>query len=42
VLERLSTPSDIVGAPGEYLLGTIHWTYQERPVEVPILDLRKF
>jgi len=42
VLERLSTPSDIVGAPGEYLLGTIHWTYQERPVEVPILDLKKF
>jgi chemotaxis protein histidine kinase CheA len=42
VLERLSTPSDIVGAPGQYLLGTIHWTYQERPVEVPILDLRKF
>ena len=42
VLERLSTPSDIVGAPGEYLLGTIHWTYQECPVEVPILDLKKF
>jgi chemotaxis protein histidine kinase CheA len=42
VIERLSTPSDIVGAPGEYLLGTIHWTYQERPVEVPILDLKKF
>jgi chemotaxis protein histidine kinase CheA len=42
VLERLSTPLDMVGAPGEYLLGTIHWTYQERPVEVPILDLRKF
>jgi len=42
VLERLSTPSDIVGAPGEYFLGTMHWTYQERPVEVPVLDLKKF
>jgi chemotaxis signal transduction protein len=42
VLERLSIPSDIVGAPGEYFLGTMHWTYQERPVEVPVLDLKKF
>jgi len=42
VLERLSTQSDMAGARGEYFLGTIHWTYQDRSIEVPILDLRKF
>lgn len=42
VLERLSTQSDMAGARGEYFLGTIHWTYQDRSMEVPILDLRKF
>jgi hypothetical protein len=26
---------------GEYFLGLIHSTYQEQPVEIPILDLRK-
>ena len=42
VLERLSTQSDMGGAQGEYFLGTIHWTYQQRSMEVPILDLKKF
>jgi hypothetical protein len=42
VLERLSTQPDMGGAQGEYFLGTIHWTYQQRSMEVPILDLKKF
>jgi len=42
VLERLSTPSDMAGVRGGYFLGNIHWTYQHRTTEVPILDLKKF
>lgn len=42
VLERLSTPSDMGGARGGYFLGNIHWTYQHRTMDVPILDLKKF
>ena len=42
VLERLSTHSDIGGGQGEYFLGTFQWTYQERLMAIPILDLRKF
>jgi hypothetical protein len=42
VLEKLSTQSDMAGTRGEYFLGTIHWTYQDRSMEVPILNLRKF
>jgi len=42
VLERLSTQSDIGRTRGDYFLGTFHWTYQERPMEIPILDLKKF
>ena len=26
---------------GEYFLGLIHSTYQEQPVEIPILDLKR-
>ncbi len=42
VLERLSTQSDLGGTRGGYFLGNIHWTYQHRTMEVPILDLKKF
>jgi hypothetical protein len=42
VLERLSTQSEVGGKLSEYFLGTIHWTYQGRPVEIPILDLTRF
>ena len=42
VLERLSTQSDVGGTPGDYFLGTFRWTYQERPMKIPILDLKKF
>lgn len=41
VLERASAQSDIGGGYGEYFLGMFGWIYQERPVEVPILDLGK-
>jgi hypothetical protein len=42
VLKKLSTHTNIGGEYGEYFLGMVHWTYQERPVEIPILDLKKF
>jgi chemotaxis protein histidine kinase CheA len=42
VLKKLSTPADIGKEYGDYFLGMIRWTYQEHPVEIPILDLKKF
>ncbi len=42
VLKKLSTTSDRGGEVGEYFSGVIHSTYQEEPVEIPILDLKKF
>ncbi len=42
VLKKLSTVSDQVGEAGEYFSGVIHFTYQEQPMEVPVLDLKKF
>jgi hypothetical protein len=42
VLERLSTEMEIGGKYGEYFAGITHWTYQERPASVSILDLKKF
>ena len=42
VLKKLSTTSDQGGEMGEYFSGVIHYTYQEQPVEIPILDLKKF
>ncbi len=41
VLERLSTQIDVGGKYGEYVTGVVHWTYQERSIEIPVLDLRK-
>lgn len=41
VLKKLSTPADIGKEYGDYFLGMIHWTYQDHPVEIPILDLKK-
>ncbi len=41
VLKKLSTEADISGEYGEYFLGMVHWTYQEQPVEIPILNLKK-
>jgi len=42
VLKKLSAVSDRVGEAGEYFSGIIHFTYQEQPMEVPVLDLKKF
>ncbi len=41
VLNKSSTLLEKKGELGEYFLGVIHSTYQEQPVEVPILDLKK-
>ena len=41
VLKRLSTHSNVSKEYGEYFVGTVHWTYQQHPVEIPILDLKK-
>ncbi len=42
VLRKLCATSERRGDAGEYFSGIIHFTYQEQPVEVPILDLKKF
>jgi hypothetical protein len=42
VLERVSTQMETGGNYGQYFTGITHWTYQERPTEISILDLRKF
>ena len=42
VLKRLSTHSNVSKEYGEYCAGTIHWTYHQHLVEIPILDLKKF
>src|SRR4030042_5272026 len=42
VLRKLSTISDRERKAGEYCSGVIHFTYQEQPVEIPVLDLKKF
>jgi hypothetical protein len=41
VLKRLSAHPDMGRAQGEYFIGKVHWTYQQHPVEIPILDLKK-
>jgi hypothetical protein len=41
VLERLSTQMETGGNYGEYFTGITHWTYQERPIDISILDLKK-
>jgi hypothetical protein len=42
VLKQLSTLFEKGGKVGEYFSGVIHSTYHEQPVEIPILDLKKF
>ena len=42
VLKKLSILPEKGGEVGEYFSGVIHSTYQEQPVEIPILDLNKF
>jgi hypothetical protein len=42
VLERLPTQMETGGNYGQYFTGIVHWTYQERPIKISILDLKKF
>ncbi len=42
VVKKISGPSEKIGEAGNYFSGVIHSTYQEHPVEIPILDLKKF
>jgi hypothetical protein len=42
VLEKVSTEMETGGKYHDYFTGIIHWTYQDRPTEISILDLRKF
>jgi chemotaxis signal transduction protein len=41
VVKKLSTHVEVEEGTGGYYTGMVHWTYQERPVAVPLLDLRK-
>jgi hypothetical protein len=41
VLKKLSVQAEMSGEYGEYFLGMFHWTYQEQPVKIPILNLKK-
>jgi len=42
VLNKLSTLFEEKAGVGEYFSGVVHYTYQEQPMEIPILDLKKF
>jgi hypothetical protein len=42
VLEKVSTEMETGGKYGDHFTGITHWTYQERPTEISILNLRKF
>jgi hypothetical protein len=42
VLERLPTQMETGGNYGQYFTGIVHWTYQERPIKISVLDLKKF
>jgi hypothetical protein len=41
VLKRFPAYPEIQDGYGEYFWGMIHWNYQNRPVDVPILDLTR-
>jgi chemotaxis protein histidine kinase CheA len=41
ILEKLSVEVDISKDYGEYFMGMARWTYQEKLVEIPILNLKK-
>ena len=41
VLKKLSVQADVSEEYAEYLLGKFHWNYQEHPVDIPILNLKK-
>ncbi len=41
MIKKLSTEAEISEEHAEYFMGTVHWIYQEQPVEIPLLDLKK-
>jgi len=41
VLNKLSAPFEEKAGVGEYFSGVVHYTYQEEPAEIPILNLKK-
>jgi chemotaxis signal transduction protein len=41
VLQKVSTRSELGKGAGDYFIGSIPWTYQERPVEISVLDVKK-
>ena len=42
ILKKLSAPLDKSVDAEEYLLGTVRWNIEGLPVEIPILDFKKF
>ena len=41
VLQKVSTHSELGKGTSDYFMGSIPWTYQERPVEISVLDVKK-
>jgi hypothetical protein len=41
VLQKVSTCSELGKGAGDYFIGSIPWTYEERPVEISVLDVKK-
>ena len=41
VLQKVSTRSDLGKGTSDYFMGSIPWMYQERPVEISVLDVKK-
>jgi hypothetical protein len=42
ILSKLMTSLGSGPGGGEHFIGMIHWTYQNQPVEIPVLDVKKF
>jgi chemotaxis signal transduction protein len=41
VLQKIRIRSDLGKGTSDYFMGSIPWMYQERPVEISILDVKK-
>jgi hypothetical protein len=41
VLQKIRTRSDLGKGTSDYVMGSIPWMYQERPVEISVLDVKK-
>jgi hypothetical protein len=42
VVKQLSANSEMGSEYGKYFMGMVDWIYQEHPVRIPILDVKKF